>query len=302
MAKHVLEIDDLDPATLTSILDRAIAWKADPSGVPNALAGIGVAALFEKPSARTRISTEMAVHSLGGHCLYIRGEEVGIGVRESVADVTRTFAAFCGIVAARVFDHHVLEQMADVGAVPVVNLLSDRAHPCQAIADLLTVREHFGALEGRRIVYVGDGNNVAASLAFAGAMSGVELTVSSPPGYELDADVVDRARNLGGVIELVADPHEAVQEADVIYSDAFFSMGQEEEAVLRRKVFAPYQANAALLAAAPDHVVYLHCLPAHRGEEVTDEVIDGPASLVWQQAANRMHAIRPLFADLVAGS
>lgn len=298
--KHLLEIDDLDPTTLTSILDRAIAWKVDPGAMPAALAGVGVAALFEKPSARTRLSMEMAVHSLGGRCIYIRSEEVSIGVRESVADVTRTLASFCGVLAGRVFEHRVLEQMAAVDVAPVINLLSDRAHPCQALADLLTLREHFGDLEGRRLVYVGDGNNVVASLAFAAALSGVELTVSSPSGFELDADVVARARNLGGAIDLIADPFDAVRDADAIYSDAFFSMGQEDEAEVRRVAFAGYQVNTELLAAAPDTAIYLHCLPAHRGEEVTDEVIDGPRSLVWQQAANRMHSLRPVLADLVA--
>lgn len=302
MTAHLLEIDDLDPARLESILDRAIAWKAEPARVPQSLAGVGVAAVFEKPSARTRVSVEMAVHSLGGRCIYLRGDEVGIGVRESVADVTRTLASFCGILAARVFDHAVLVEMAAVDAAPVVNLLSDQAHPCQALADLLTLKEHFGSLDGRRLVYVGDGNNVAASLAFAAALSGIELVVSSPSGYELDVEVVDRARNLGGSIETVSDPFEAVRDADAIYSDAFFSMGQEDEAAPRRVAFAGYQANADLLAAAPSHAIYLHCLPAHRGEEVTDEVLDGPRSVVWQQAANRMHALRPALVDLAAST
>ena len=177
-----------------------------PSRIPRVLAGQGVAALFEKPSARTRISIEMAVATLGGHPIYVRDEEVGLDVRESVEDVARTMASMCAVIAARVFDHHTLERMVAVVDVPVVNLLSDTAHPCQALADLLTVREHFGDLEGGGIAYVGDGNNVAASLAYAAALSGVELAVASPEGYELDAHVVDRARNLGGAIELVARP------------------------------------------------------------------------------------------------
>src|SRR6185295_12099346 len=201
MSRSFLEVDDIDPARLAGLLDRAAKWKRDPASVPPALAGKGVAALFEKPSARTRISIEMAVWTLGGHPIYVRGEEVGLDTRESVEDVARTMAGMCTLIAARVFDHRVLERMDAVVDVPVVNLLSDRAHPCQALADLLTLREHFQRLEGLRIAFVGDGNNVAASLAFGAALSGVELVVASPEGYELDPEVVARARNLGGTIE-----------------------------------------------------------------------------------------------------
>jgi len=201
MTRHLLEVDDLDPVRLRRILDDAVAWKAAPATIPPALAGRGAAALFQKPSARTRVSIEMAIATLGGHPIYVRDEEVNLDVRESVEDVARTLASMCSVIAARVHDHHTLERMVAVVDVPVVNLLSDIAHPCQALADLLTVREHFGDLEGRRIAFVGDGNNVAASLAYAAALSGVEVAVASPDGYELDAHVVDRARNLGGVVE-----------------------------------------------------------------------------------------------------
>ena len=293
-----LEVDDLDPAQLAALLDRAAAWKLDAAGVPLVLSGQGVALLFEKPSARTRTSTEIAVFTLGGHPVYIRPEEVGIGTRESPEDVARTLASYCSILAARVFDHAMLESMAAAVQVPVVNLLSDRAHPCQALADLLTLREVVGTLDGSRLVFVGDGNNVAASLAFAAALSGLVLVVSSPPGYELDDDVVDRARNLGGAIELVADPYEAVAGADAIYTDVWTSMGQEDEAAQRRAAFAGYQVDAALMAAAGPSAVFMHCLPAHRGEEVSPDVIDGKHSVVWQQAENRMHSVRALFALL----
>jgi ornithine carbamoyltransferase len=218
-----------------------------------------------------------------------------------VEDVARTLASYCAVIAARVFDHATLEAMASVVHVPVVNLLSDRAHPCQALADLLTIRELFGELDGRRVAFVGDGNNVAASLAFAAALSGIELVVSSPPGYDLDDDVIDRARNLGGSIELVTDPHEAVRGVDVVYTDVWTSMGQEDEAAQRRAAFAGYRVDGALMASAGAQARFLHCLPAHRGEEVTDDVLDGPASAVWQQAENRMHAVRALFAALVSG-
>src|SRR5688572_2639699 len=188
---HFLEVDDLAPAELKDVLERAEAWKRQPQSVPRPLEGRGVAMLFEKPSARTRASTEMAVYTLGGHPIYIRGEEVGIDTRETAEDVTRTLMGYCDVLAARVFDHHLLERMVEVSRVPVVNLLSDRAHPCQALADLLTLREALGSLEGRRLAFVGDGNNVAASLAFAAALSGLDLVVASPAGYELDYDVVE---------------------------------------------------------------------------------------------------------------
>ena len=296
---RLLELDDLDPAQVGRILDRAIAWKAASPSVSPVLAGSAVAALFEKPSARTRISVEVAVATLGGHPIYVRGEEVGLDTRESVEDVARTMAGMCSVIMARVFDHAVLERMAAVVPVPVVNLLSDRAHPCQALADLLTIREHFGDLAGRRVAFVGDGNNVAASLAFAAAVSGIELVVASPEGFRLDEQIVDRARNLGGVVEITSDPYEAVRGADVVYTDVWTSMGQEAEQAHRRIAFTGFGVDEDLMAATPDGAVFMHCLPAHRGEEVAAEVIDGPRSLVWPQAANRMHSVRALLGELL---
>ena len=301
MTTDFLEVDALTPDGLRALLDRAQAWKKDPEAVPTPLAGRGVALLFEKPSARTRSSTEMAVVGLGGHPIYIRPDEVGLGVRESVEDVARTLAGYCSILAARVFDHATLEAMAAAVEVPVVNLLSNRAHPCQALADVLTLRDHLGSLDGRRLVFVGDGNNVAASLAFASALCGLELTIVSPSGFELDDDVVERARNLGGAVDVAVDPYEAVKGADAVYTDVWTSMGQEDEAAARRAAFRGYQVDADLMSAAGEQAVFLHCLPAHRGEEVSADVIDGPASLVWEQAANRMDAVRALFADLLEG-
>jgi ornithine carbamoyltransferase len=296
--RRFLEVDDLTPAQFNGLLDHAIAWKRDPESMPVALEGRAIALLFQKPSARTRVSTELAVHTLGGYAVVLRGEEVDLGRRESVEDVARTVAGFCSVIAARVHDHDALEAMAVAVDVPIVNLLSDRAHPCQALADFLTLREHLGTLEGRRLTYVGDGNNVAASLAFGAALAGLELTVASPPGYELDEGVVDRVRNLGGALELSSDPHEAVRDADAVYTDVWTSMGQEDEREVRQAAFAGFQVDAGLMAAAGPGAVFLHCLPAHRGEEVAAEVIDGPASLVWEQAANRMHSVRSLLASL----
>jgi ornithine carbamoyltransferase len=296
--RSFLEVDELTHAELATLLDTMVAWKADPALVPRPLAGKGVALVFQKPSARTRNSGEMAVVHLGGHPVTIRPDEISIDERESAEDVARTLASYHAIIAARVFDHEVLERMTRVVDVPIVNLLSDRAHPCQALADLLTIREAFGGLEGRRIAWVGDGNNVTASLAFGAALTGMEVVVSSPSGYELDDDVVDRVRNLGGTIDLVADPHEAVHGVDVIYADTWISMGEEAEAEVRRAAFRGWQVNEALLADAGPDVRFMHCLPAHRNEEVTDAVLDGPASLIWPQAANRMDAKRALFAFL----
>ncbi len=294
-----LEVDDLSPAELTKVLDRAVAWKAAPELVARVLSGQGVALVFEKPSARTRASTEMAVVGLGGHPIYIRPDEVGFDVRESVEDIARTLTSYCSVLAARVFDHQTLYRMADAVDVPVVNLLSDRSHPCQAVADVLTLRERLGSLDGRRIVFVGDGNNVAASLAFAAALTGMELVVASPPGYELDDDIVDRARNAGGVVDVVNDPFDAVKNTDAVYTDVWTSMGDEDQADVRREAFAAYQVNEELMEASGKDALFMHCLPAHRGEEVTTAVLESPLSVVWEQAANRMHAARALLPQLL---
>lgn len=298
MSARLLELDDLTAAQVEEVLDLATAWKAAPDEVPAVLGGTGAVALFEKPSARTRIAFELAVSTLGGHPVVLRGEDVGLGVRESVEDVARTFAAFTELVAARVHDHGALEAMDAAVGVPVVNLLSDRAHPTQALADLLTLRERFGSLEGRRVAFVGDGNNVAASLAFGAALCGLECVVASPPGYELPEALVEQVRNLGGTLELTDQPPDAVAGADAVYCDVWTSMGQEEEAATRREAFAAFRVDDELLALAAPEAVLLHCLPAHRGEEITAAALDGPRAVVWEQAANRMHAMRAAFVVL----
>jgi ornithine carbamoyltransferase len=295
---HFLDVDDLSAPALRRVLDRAANWK-ESGKVPDLLAGKAVAAVFEKPSARTRVSFEVAVSTLGGHCVTLRGEELGLGSRESVADVARTLASYCTMVGARVFDHRVLEEMARLGGIPVVNLLSDTAHPGQAVGDLLTLEEHLGGpVEGRRLAFIGDGNNVAASLALAAALTGLEMVIASPAGYELDDAVVERARNLGGVIELVSDPYEAVEGADAVYTDVWTSMGQEAEKEARLAAFSGYQINAELMASARPDTLVLHCLPAKRGLEITDDILDGPTSVVWTQAQNRMHSYRSILVEL----
>jgi ornithine carbamoyltransferase len=293
--RHLLDIDDLSGPELARILD--LAEHPDPDPV---LAGRGVALVFEKPSNRTRNATEMAVVALGGHPITIRGEEIGIGVRETVDDVVRVLGRYHRVVAARVFDHGVLEGMARVDAVPVVNLLSDLAHPCQALADLLTLRQRWGRLAGRSVAWVGDGNNVARSLIFACGLTGVDVRLACPPGHEPDPVALDAARSHGAGVVVTADPAEAVKGADAVYTDVWVSMGQEDEQAAREDAFAGYQVDEALMAAAAPDAVFLHCLPAHRGLEFSAAVIDGPASVVWDQAENRMHAARGLLWWLVA--
>ena len=294
--RHFLEVDDLSPAELGAVLDLAAA-----PAPPRVLEGRGVALVFEKPSARTRHSMEMAVVQLGGHPAYIGAQEVGLDARESVEDVTRTLAGYYTVIGARVFAHRTVERMAEVGWAPVVNLLSDRSHPMQALADLLTIRQEFGDLAGRTLAWVGDGNNVCRSLALAAVRAGMKLRVATPPGYGLADDDFERLRAAGGEPLLCHDPHEAVAGADVVSTDVWVSMGQEAEADHRRRAFAGYQVDARLLGRASPEAVFLHCLPAHRGEEVAADVVDGPRSRVWPQAANRMHAARGLLAFLLGG-
>ena len=293
--RHFLEIDDLTPDELATVLD--LAEEQHPKSV---LQGRGAALVFEKPSARTRNATEMAVVQLGGHPLTIRGDEVGFDVRETVEDVTRTLACYHALIAARVFDHRMLERMAAVSTVPVVNLLSDAAHPCQGLADLLTLRQEFGSLTGRRAAWVGDGNNVCRSFVLGAAASGMDIAVATPEGYALPDRVVEKARTLGASVTTTTRPEEAVEGADVVATDVWASMGQEAEAADRRRVFAGFTVDPALLDRAGPDAVLLHCLPAHRGEEVAAAAIDGPRSRVWQQAENRMHSVRGLFLWLLS--
>jgi ornithine carbamoyltransferase len=292
--RHFLEVDDLGSAELATVLD--LAEQREPAPV---LAGKGVALIFEKPSNRTRNSTEMAVFGLGGHPISIRGDEIGIGTRESVEDVVRVLARYHAAVGARVFDHSVLEAMAKVDEVPVVNLLSDLAHPCQTLADLLTLRRRWGTLEGRTVAWVGDGNNVARSLTLGCGLSGVNVRLACPPGHEVDPVAVDGARTRGIDVTVTSDPDEAVTGADAVCTDVWVSMGQEAEKAQREDAFAGYQVDDRLMGLAAPGAVFLHCLPAHRGLEVASSVIDGPASAVWDQAENRMHAARGLLAWLV---
>jgi ornithine carbamoyltransferase len=295
VTRHLLEVDDLSREELMAVLHLA----GEPYS-PQVLAGKGAALVFEKPSLRTRNSTEMAVVQLGGHPVMIGAAEVGLGTRETPEDVIRTLAGYHAVVAARVFEHEKLERMAALDVVPVVNLLSDRSHPCQALADLLTIGEHFGRLTDLTVAFVGDGdNNVTRSLAYAVALAGSSIRVASPAGYSLPAADVARASALGGTVEVLESPQDAVKGADVVYTDVWASMGQEDEAGARLEAFRGFTVTAELLDQAAPEAIFLHCLPAHRGEEVSADALESPRSLVWRQAENRMHSVRGLLAWLV---
>ncbi len=295
--RHLLEVDDLTAEELAMVLELS----ADPAP-SQALEGKGMALLFEKPSARTRHSMEMAVVQLGGHPVSIAGGEVGIDQRESAEDITCTLACYHAAIGARVFDHTVVERMAAVSPVPVVNMLSDQAHPLQAMADILTVKQVFGEISGRRIAYVGDPNNVAQSLAIAAGLAGAEFVIASPAGYRFDAVNLSRIANTGRQAQVVEDPVEAVDGAHVVYTDVWVSMGQEAETAEKMDAFARYTVDEPLMSRAAPDAIFLHCLPARPGLEVTEEVLYGPQSRIWQQAENRMHAARGLLTFLLGAS
>ena len=278
------------------ILDEAQKLKAlRRSRIPfKPLFGKTLAMVFQKPSNRTRVSFEVGMYHLGGHALHISPEEIQIGKRETPSDTGRVLARYIDAIMVRTFDHDDLEELAGAADVPVINGLSDAHHPCQALADLLTVKEELGALEGVKLAYVGDGNNVAHSLAIGCALTGAELTIAHPEGHGPDKEIVELAESLGAAPRLTEDPHEAVAGARAVYTDVWASMGQESEAEERKAKFRPYQVDEALMDGAAEDAIFLHCLPAHRGEEVTAGVIDGPQSRVFDQAENRLHAQKAL--------
>ncbi len=298
--RHILSAADLEPNELRAVLDAAIAakkaWAAGDRG-DQPLAGKQVALLFEKPSLRTRVSFEVGLKRLGAAPLYMSPQEVGLGKRESVEDVAKVISRYVDAIVCRTFAHANLEELARHGSVPIVNALCDAEHPCQAYADLQTILEHRGSLEGQRMVYVGDGNNVAASLCLAGARAGVSVTVACPKGYEMPDWVIARSTEIataGATFAHSHDPSAAVEGADVLYTDVWASMGQEAEAAERKKAFAGFRIDSALLARAKDDAIVLHCLPAHYDEEIEHAVAHGPRSAIWDQAENRLHAQQAL--------
>jgi ornithine carbamoyltransferase len=303
--RDFLSIDDVSPEELTALLDGADRHKAERRP-RSTLAGRTVALVFEKPSTRTRVSFEVAVHELGGYPLPLAGAELQLGRGETIEDTAAVLSRYVHAVVLRTFAQENLERLARAGTVPVVNALSDYSHPCQALADLQTIRERRNRLAGLRLAYLGDGNNVAHSLLFAGAKMGMHVAVATPSGYEPIPQVVRRATEIaagtGGSVELTHDPSVAAKDADVLYTDVWASMGQELEHGERALIFKPYQLSTDTLAVAAADVVVLHCLPAHRGEEIAAEVMDGPNSAVFDQAENRLHTQKALLSWLLTGS
>ncbi|WP_007520006.1 MULTISPECIES: ornithine carbamoyltransferase [Pseudofrankia] len=304
--RHFLLDSDLTPAEQALVLDSADRFKATrrSPAVARPLAGASVALIFEKPSARTRVSFEVGVAELGGHPVVLDANTVQLGQRETIEDVARVLSRYVDAIVIRTFGQERADRMAAAASVPVVNALSDFTHPCQALADLQTIRGVFGGLAGVTLTYVGDGNNVAHSLLLAGATAGMRVRVATPPGMEPAPDVVRQATEIGastgGAVEVLTDPRAAADGADVLYTDVWTSMGQEANAAGRVDAFRPYQVNEALLAAARPSAIVMHCLPAHRGEEIAGAVIDGPRSVVFDQAENRLHAQKALLGFLFA--
>ena len=299
--RHYLSVTDLSAEQILALLDRALALKREPIPADKPLDGKAAALVFQKPSLRTRVSFEMAMLQLGGHAVYLSPAEIQLGQREGVVDAARVLSRYVDAIVARVFLHSDITGLAEHATVPVVNALSDREHPCQILADLLTLYERRGNLRGVRLAYVGDGNNVAHSLALAAPQLGVDLRFACPDGYEPDPAIMDEAQQLGGSgsLELFRDPRDAVAGVDAVYTDSWYSMGQESEAEIRAPIFRRYQVNAELMALAAPNAIAMHCIPAHRNQEITDEVIDGPASAVYDEAENRLHVQKALLLRLL---
>ncbi|MEA5077602.1 MAG: ornithine carbamoyltransferase [Anaerolineaceae bacterium] len=305
MKKDFLAVSDYSPAELQEMLDLAVTLKKEHfnGGNKPLFHGKTLAMVFQKPSLRTRISFDMAMRHMGGDALYISPAEIGLGQRESIADVARVLAGYVDVVMARVFAHeHVLE-LAKWSSVPIINGLSDYNHPCQGMADALTIQEKFGALKGLNVTFLGDGNNVAVSLMHICAKLGANFTFAGPEGYEITPKAIEAARSFaaasGSKLTFITDPHDAVKHAHVIYTDTWTSMGQEAETEKRKVIFPPYQVNAALVNEADKDAIVMHCLPAHRGQELTDEVADGSHSVIFQQAHNRLHAQKAVLYKLL---
>ncbi len=300
MKRDFLRLWDFSESEILSLIKRAIELKngADAGKCP--LIGKSIGLIFEKPSTRTRVSFEVGIYQLGAQPVYMRPEEIQLGRGESISDTARVLSRYLDAVMIRTFGHERLVEFARASTIPVINGLSDLHHPCQALADVMTIYEKKGKLEGIKVAYIGDGNNVANSLVEAAGRLGFTLTLATPEGYEPDADVLDEARTGKGEIIILRDPKEAAGMSDVIYTDVWVSMGEEAEAEKKKSRFKKYQINSSLLSCAKPDVIIMHCLPAHRGEEITDEVIDGPNSVVFDQAENRLHAQKALMEMLIA--
>jgi ornithine carbamoyltransferase len=302
-SKDFLSIADLSREGLRSLISNAIDMKTE--GWSSLLSEKAIALLFEHPSTRTRVSFEMAMRQLGGHCIYLSPDEVRLGTRESVPDVAQVLSRYVDAIVARTFSHETLEILAQNSSIPVINALSDLEHPCQVLADLLTIYEKKETLEGITLVYVGDGNNVAHSLMLAASLCGMHFRIASPHGYQVQAKILQLARQYaaesGTDIFCTKDPRLAVSGADVVYTDVWTSMGQEAEADQRRQIFADYQVNSEILSLARGYAILMHPLPAHHGEEVAENILYSPQSVVFDQAENRMHAQKALLAEILGG-
>ena len=296
-----LSIRDFSPDEIKQLLDLAMRIKLHPEDFTETLKGKTLALIFEKPSLRTRVTFDVGIHQLGGFSLYLSPAEINLGKRESVYDVAKNLERMVQGIMIRTFAHEIVEKMAEYASVPVINGLTDYSHPCQAMADYLTMLEIKGKIAGLKVAFVGDGNNVAHSLMFAGAQLGAHVWVATPAGYEPRVDAIhwshERCAKTGSTCTVTNDAVEAVRDADVIYTDVWTSMGQESEAASRNKVFKPYQVNQKLMSHAKDNAIFMHCLPAHRGDEVTDEVIDSRHSVVFQEAENRLHAQKAILLE-----
>jgi ornithine carbamoyltransferase len=303
--RDLISVQDFMPEELTCALELAAAMKARPSDYRGTLAGKQIVLFFEKPSLRTRLTFEAGISSLGGVSFFVDQTQSRLGMRESLSDVAHNLERWVDGIVLRTFAHETVTAMAQHASIPVINALSDLEHPCQALADMLTLQEHFGDLRNVHLAYVGDGNNMAHSLMLAAASLGATISVATPKGYEPNANIMGAARALaaisGGRLEVVHDPVDAVAGADAVYTDVWASMGQESEAAERRKIFAPYQVNQNLFSYAAKHAVFMHCLPAHRGDEVTEAVIDSPRSVVFDQAENRLHIQKAILVLLLEG-
>jgi ornithine carbamoyltransferase len=305
MAEHLLTLDSLGREGVRDVLDLSHRFKREPGRHRDALAGGRLGMIFDKPSTRTRVSLEAAAWALGMLPMALRPDELQLGHGETVADTARVLSRYLSALTIRTFAQARVEELAAHSTIPIINALTDDHHPCQALADVMTLEEVFGDVGGRRVAFVGDGNNVAHSLIQAAGYLGFTLALATPAGYEPQSSVVEAARrhatSSGGSIEMAPGPAEAVRDADAVYTDVWASMGKEHERELRRRVFAGYTVDTAMMAAAAPGAIFLHCLPAHRGDEVTDEVIDGPASRVWDQAENRIYTEQALIYVLVTG-
>jgi len=303
MKKDLISIEDLKAEEMARLIDLAKAIKKDRGAYSDSLKGKSIGLIFQKPSNRTRVSFEIGMMQLGGHAIYLGPHEIDMGVRESIKDVASVLSRYLDGIVARTYKHEDVIELAQYASVPVINGLSDRAHPCQALSDIFTIKERFGSFKGLKLAYIGDGNNVLNSLVFASAKVGLNVHIATPKGYEPARDIVKASKNMadasGSAVTICNDPKAAIADSDIVYTDVWVSMGQEKEAAKREKDFRDFQINEKLMRSAKPNCLIMHCLPAHRGQEITDAVIDSKNSIVYDQAENRMHIEKAMLLELL---